>query len=459
MHPQTNDWVLTLNGPSAGILPGDWVMSKIARPGRSAEDGYSDPAAAEAMRKAGIDGIRYYDEVSRGGVPTGEVLQNVPNGTRNFVIFNDALIKIVERISEGDARRFQGKSGVYRGAATLGDDRAVIELFEARDASTFMHEAGHVFLRDMVEDAAKVPAIQADLDAVLAWFGTDDATKITRDHHEQFARGFEQYLRDGKAPSAGLKRAFDQFKDWLTAIYRSLADLGQPIPDNIRGVYDRLLATDSASDSAEIRSATGKPFPTKGAANNRLNVLGRDPKDFDLDPVDGGFVAVAKGKATQEASGTGSFGPIHRQFRHDAQGAIDRLIADQDGEAVAALHHPEVGDIDLVWGKAPSPEQEGYGLAKIAVKHPEVLGDLQGFLNRLSVDPKRSGANRVRLRDGSGQAVVRLDWERERKTWLLTAFEEKAGGSATTDTAAQKVGDDTARPDTGNRSLSSSFDR
>ncbi len=346
-------------------------------------------------------------------------------------------------------RMFQADDATYRGAAILGDGRAVIELFKARDASTFMHEAGHVFLRDMVQDAAQSPAVKADLDAVLKWAGINDASKIRREHHEQFARGFEQYLRDGKAPSAGLKRAFAQFKEWLTSIYRSLTDLGQPIPANIRGVYDRLLSGDVSSGAAEtIMSRSGKPMPTKGVALHRLRVLGHDPKDFELREVAGGFVAVTKGVSQAPAS-TGPFGPVHEQFQHNARAAIARLMADQDGEAVAALHHPDVGDIDLVWGKEPSKGQEGYGLAKIAAKHPEVLGDLQGFLTRLSVDPSRSGTNRIRLRDKTGHAVVRLDWERERKTWLLTAFEEKAGGSATTDTATQKVGDDTARPGTG----------
>lgn len=354
------------------------------------------------------------------------------------------------------SRLFQADDAAYRGAATLGDGRAVIDLFKARDASTFMHEAGHVFLRDMVQDAPQAAAIKADLDAVLKWFGIDDAARITRDHHERFARGFEQYLRDSRAPSEGLKRAFEQFREWLTTIYRSLTDLGQPIPDSIRGVYDRLLSAEGAPGQAElILSGSGKAMPTKGAALNRLRAMGRDPGAYELRPVDGGFVAVTRGGAASAPKSTGPFGPIHEQFRHDARSAVARLVADQDGEAVAALHHPEVGDIDLVWGKAPSQGQEGYGLAKIAAKHPEVLGDLQGFLSRLSVDPQRSGTNRVRLRDKTGQAVVRLDWERERKTWLLTAFEEKAGGSATTDTAASKVGDDTARPGTGTHNVAS----
>ncbi|WP_454917090.1 hypothetical protein [Xanthobacter sediminis] len=387
-------------------------------------------------------------------------------------------------------RMFQADDAAYRGAAILGDGRAVVELFKARDASTFMHEAGHVFLRDMVQDAAQAPAIKADLGAVLKWFGVDDAAKITREHHEQFARGFEQYLRDGKAPSEGLKRAFEQFKEWLTTIYRSLTDLGQPIPDSIRGVYDRLLSGDGAPGAAElILSGSGKAMPSKGAALNRLRAMGRDPGAYDLRQVDGGFVAVTKGGAAGTPKSAGSFGPIHEQFRHDARGAVARLMADQDGEAVAALHHPEVGDIDLVYGREGTAEkdfEDGYGIAKIARKHPAVLPDLQGFIDKLDI--KSRSANRIVLMRNGGRALVRLDWDGKQKTWLLTAYDDEAsaaidgrtgvvnraepvpptgqeadthsnlpsgeatrnaGGSARTDTATLKVGDDTARPGIG----------
>ncbi|MEN6584701.1 MAG: hypothetical protein ABFE02_01440, partial [Sulfuricella sp.] len=143
------------------------------------------------------------------------------------------------------------------------------------------------------------------------------------------------------------------------------------------------------------------------------------------------------------------FGPILTQYRGDAQGAIKALTELQDGEAVAALNHPEVGDIDLVWGSAPEGKREGFGLAKITEKHPEVLADLQGFISSLSKDAKRSGANRVRLVDGTGEAVVSLDWKGDSKVWLLTAYEKGAEAGTTMDTASNGSEGDTARPGPG----------
>ncbi|MCL2887621.1 MAG: DUF2213 domain-containing protein, partial [Betaproteobacteria bacterium] len=133
----------------------------------------------------------------------------------------------------------------------------------------------------------------------------------------------------------------------------------------------------------------------------------------------------------------GPFGPILTQFHHDAQGAIKKLTELKDGEAVGALHHPEVGDIDLVWGKEGTPEEEhkdGYGLAKIATKHPEVLENLQGILSSMKKNDARSGPNRTILESPDHKAIVALNWFDQKKTWLISEFkkndDEKRGDGA-----------------------------
>ncbi|MBB4266288.1 PLxRFG domain-containing protein [Roseospira visakhapatnamensis] len=140
----------------------------------------------------------------------------------------------------------------------------------------------------------------------------------------------------------------------------------------------------------------------------------------------------------------GPFGPIFTEFRHDAKGAIARLIQEQSGEAVAALHHPEIGDIDLVWGKAGTGASDGYGLAKLVRFHPEVLDNLQGILSETKVVSR--SPNRVRLASTHHMATVRLEWDGRAKTWLLTAYEKRrSGAGTTTDTAELPGGGDTAR--------------
>ena len=64
--------------------------------------------------------------------------------------------------------------------------------------------------------------------------------------HEYFARGFEAYMREGRAPTAELQSVFRRFKKWLTEIYKSMTELNVELSDDVRAVYDRMLASEEA---------------------------------------------------------------------------------------------------------------------------------------------------------------------------------------------------------------------
>ncbi|WP_432785032.1 hypothetical protein AAEX37_01964 [Oligella sp. MSHR50489EDL] len=144
---------------------------------------------------------------------------------------------------------------------------------------------------------------------------------------------------------------------------------------------------------------------------------------------DNGQFASSEGASKKEPE-VGRFGKIFTEFRHDVQGAIAKLKSEQGGEAIGALYHPEIGDIDLIWGETGDPDNDykgGYGLAKIMGKHPEVVDDLQNIITKMTIDKTTSGANRLKLSSADGQykGVVSLNWKGEKKKWLLTAFEVK----------------------------------
>lgn len=142
---------------------------------------------------------------------------------------------------------------------------------------------------------------------------------------------------------------------------------------------------------------------------------------------------------------TGPFGPILTEFRHNAKGAIEKLSSLKNGEAIAALSHKDIGDIDLVWGKEGTGESDGFGLSKLLKYHPEIVARLQETLDATSI-VKRT-ANRIQLESDDHKAAVRLEWDGIAKNWLLTAFEKnKESRTGTrTDTADTDVAGDTAR--------------
>lgn len=141
--------------------------------------------------------------------------------------------------------------------------------------------------------------------------------------------------------------------------------------------------------------------------------------------------------------GVGAFGNIYNQFRGNAKAAIEFLKKVRGGEAVGALHHKDIGDIDLVWGKEGTGHSDGYGLSKLVKYHPEVLDNLQEILNDMRV--VSSSKNRVNLESETHKAGVRLTWDGKRKSWLLTAFKKETSASdKRTDTAATSLEGDTA---------------
>lgn len=155
-------------------------------------------------------------------------------------------------------------------AAGFGTGPNIIELFESRDQSTFLHEIGHLWLEELRFDASGPSApdqLKADWQAVEKWF-SDNGHPIADGvipvgAHELWARGVERYLMEGKAPTPTLRKLFQTFKSWLVSIYRSVDRLKSPISDEIRGVMDRLIATDEEIAAAAEQQNIEALFPEK----------------------------------------------------------------------------------------------------------------------------------------------------------------------------------------------------
>ncbi len=123
------------------------------------------------------------------------------------------------------------KGGVSFTKDVSGAVKAMVYVTENSDFSTYVHEVGHVFRRELEGN------LLAEAESA---FGVKDG-KWTRDAEERFAVGFEEYLREGKAPSEGLAALYRKAAEFLRRIYNALANRVEVSPD-IRRVYDQLLA-------------------------------------------------------------------------------------------------------------------------------------------------------------------------------------------------------------------------
>jgi GGDEF domain-containing protein len=168
------------------------------------------------------------------------------------------------------------------------------------DKSTLMHEVSHFLswsFHDIAESALATPELKADYAALLKWAGFDSVKdrlfkakevealsqkkertpaeerklKQLSAGEERISHGFEQYLLEGKAPSAALATVFSKFRGWLMNIYRGLPGIqkqyqqgyGQEIglSDDVRGIFARLLSQDEALKQARRDIGEGGQLP------------------------------------------------------------------------------------------------------------------------------------------------------------------------------------------------------
>ncbi|MCU7863653.1 MAG: hypothetical protein KZQ92_06715 [Candidatus Thiodiazotropha sp. (ex Lucinoma borealis)] len=152
-----------------------------------------------------------------------------------------------------------------RGTITFTGVESIIKLTERSNLATFLHETGHLFLETEAKLSEAYGALE-DQQALFKWLGVDSFDQIEKGHHEQFARGFETYLREGKAPSIDLQDIFAAFRQWLIRLYQSITSLDVEINDEIRQYMDRLLATEEEIERVMANPAYDQFFRSKEQA-------------------------------------------------------------------------------------------------------------------------------------------------------------------------------------------------
>ncbi len=178
--------------------------------------------------------------IKKGNAKSGYFYKNEAEdyGSISAVVPNGSHLDALDVLNQGEKNP--------KGSVTFGKDGSnLIQLFEGRDASTLFHELGHIFLRDMRDVARGTDRarVKADYKAVQKFLNTK-GNRLSVAQEEKWARGFEAYLREGKAPTPELQGVFDRFKKWLESIYKSVKDLNVNLSPEIRQVFDRMLGGD-----------------------------------------------------------------------------------------------------------------------------------------------------------------------------------------------------------------------
>ena len=264
-----------------------------------------------------------------------------------------------------------------------GDVKALVYVSEKADFSTFVHEAAHI--------ARKTLQGNLLLNAEKAF--DVEGGKWTRSQEEAFARGFEQYLREGNAPNAELQSVFQKAAEFLTRIYQSLKELVH-LNDDIRTVYDELL--------------TGEKSVLREAEQN------------------------AQQTEQRNRSSIKEFGQNYTEYYHKGIEALEKVLQEKKGQVVGAFTRADIGDIDVVWGN------EKVGLQKIITKHSHEFGifgegqqGIVGGISEIVTNGNVTNENGVytityKKDDKTFRVGLSKGWKGQGENqWIITAYEKK----------------------------------
>lgn len=130
-----------------------------------------------------------------------------------------------------------------QGAMVAEDGKFIVYALTNPNVSTPLHEMAHVYEHYLNEQERK---------DILDWAGHKEWTTETS---EFFARGFEKYLADGKAPNSTLQKIFDKFKEWLTDIYNGItgSEIDINLSPKMQEIYANMLGVDVVKKDTESK--------------------------------------------------------------------------------------------------------------------------------------------------------------------------------------------------------------
>jgi hypothetical protein len=295
---------------------------------------------------------------------------------------------------------FQGE----RGSLSILPDALIVKLSESSDLTTFLHESGHVFLemeKKLYSHPKATEQMKTDGDVILKWLGAKDFDSITVEQHEQWARGVEKYFSEGNAPSVDLLSVFRRFSQWIKQVYRDLTRLNVELNDEVRGVMDRLLATDE-----EINRIKGNFNPLFGSKED-AKMSEAEYKNYTRLSVPESAKDVLQAKMIKQLK------RHYTKWWRDESAVVQSKVEEQ------LLKTPLYSALDFIRSKPENLEGE-YGAGENKINHKDLethfSGVIPGRFNGFSSDNGLS-ADEIAARFGFASGSELIDKINESPTF------------------------------------------
>lgn len=242
----------------------------------------SPKAASQMLEKYGIKGITY------DGRQDG----------RCFVIFNPEDVRVIQKFYQINHLPKSKKETIKGSFDALTKS---IKITSDADFSTYQHEFAHFWLDNMFNYAHSDLASEnykKDFKAIEKWLKYDDTRQsyLTRQQHEQFARGYEKFLYKGEVANPIIGKAYNDYENFIREVYSSMTEIDtkagykkyKPVPAKVYEFFNNMVRGELPNYGAEVdpKAVVKKEVEdTKTVIAERNKVIAENKKNYDLPPV------------------------------------------------------------------------------------------------------------------------------------------------------------------------------
>ena len=242
----------------------------------------SDKAASQLLEKYGIKGITY------DGRQDG----------RCFVIFNPEDVKVIQKFYQINHLP-KSKKEIIKGSFDALTKS--IKITSDADFSTYQHEFAHFWLDNMFNYAHSDLASEnykKDFKAIEKWLKYDDTRQsyLTRQQHEQFARGYEKFLYKGEVANPIIGKAYNDYENFIREVYSSITEIDtkagykkyKAVPAKVYEFFNNMVRGELPNYGAEVdpKAVVKKEVEdTKTVIAERNKIIAENKKNYDLPPV------------------------------------------------------------------------------------------------------------------------------------------------------------------------------
>ena len=365
---------------------------------------FVDDLRRVAADDGGIARERLRADMEQAGIDSAElaaILSGDVDRERARALLRDVREELAS-IEDSKAALRDASRAAGRGKATgaMREDMAAArESNEARRRELLPVErllAGYVRHLDGLEQARR------DMATLRRFAGMAEDGDLTaeqwREVQEYAARGFEQYLGEGRAPVKELDGVFSRMMRWLKNLYASWRQyVGADLDDDVRRVFDRLLATDdqirndpSLRAALELEQEFLADAGLTAAERRELEDL-RDRAEAEVTARMDAATARERGKRYREAFARAKEGLQAAPFWTFIREVSHRDKALTDGEAgtgginrdslVEYLGEDMVKDIARKMPKLVNAKGRGDTVDSLAMQYPLTDGDADALAN------------------------------------------------------------------------------